>query len=59
MSDLKVRINKEKILKDILQDVNILETKGSLEVKVKGVEIDSRGVKESFAFFAANGKFIP
>ena len=65
MSDLKVRINKEKILKDILKDVNILETKGSLEVKVKGVEIDSRGVKESFAFFAANGyvqkgsKFIP
>ena len=65
MSDLKVRISKEKILKDILQDVNILETKGSLEVKVKGVEIDSRGVKESFAFFAANGyvqkgsKFIP
>ncbi len=52
-------------LSDLIKNIKVLELKGNAEVEVKGIELDSRAIKEGFLFFAVEGsvvdghKFIP
>ncbi|MBO5699535.1 MAG: UDP-N-acetylmuramoyl-L-alanyl-D-glutamate--2,6-diaminopimelate ligase [Bacteroidaceae bacterium] len=53
------------LLKDILQNINVQEVVGTLEIDIKGVNIDSRRVAEGYLFVAMVGtqtdghNFIP
>ena len=53
------------ILSEIIKNINVLEVRGSLDVDVKGLELDSRKIEKGFLFFAVEGsqvdghKFIP
>lgn len=42
-------------LKDVIKNINIIETKGNLETDITNITSDSRKVKENGLFFAING----
>jgi len=52
-------------LKELLDNIKVLECKGNTDVDVKGLELDSRAIKTDYLFFAVEGtqvdghKFIP
>ena len=52
-------------LKELLDNIKVLECKGNTDVDVKGMELDSRAIKTDYLFFAVEGtqvdghKFIP
>ena len=47
-----------KILREILKDVLVLESAGSLNVHVSGLEIDSRQIQENSLFAAVKGTLV-
>ena len=52
-------------LKELLQNIKVVECKGADDIDIKGMELDSRQIKPGFIFFAVVGtqvdghKFIP
>ena len=52
-------------LSELIKDINVIEVKGSQDTIVKGLQLDSRNVKQGELFFAVRGtaadghKFIP
>lgn len=44
-----------KVLKDILQNIKTLQHIGELNTHIAGIEMDSRGIKENYAFIAVKG----
>ncbi len=52
-------------LSQLLKNINVVESKGNLDIEVKGLELDSRAVGKDYLFFAVVGtqvdghKFIP
>ena len=52
-------------LSELIKNIKVLEIRGNADVEVKGIELDSRAIKEGFLFFAVEGsvvdghKFIP